>query len=73
MPNLFSMFRELVPSDPLLVGTVTASNGDVHQVTMMDGGVMMVRGKASLNQQVFVRGGVIEGAAPNLPQITIEV
>ncbi len=73
MSNLFSVFKELIPSNPLLVGTVTQSSGDTHQITLMGGGIMMVRGKASLNDKVFVRGGVIEGVAPNLTLVSIEV
>lgn len=38
MPNLFSVFKELIPSNPLLVGTVTQSSGDTHQVTLMGAG-----------------------------------
>ncbi len=73
MPNLFSVFKELIPSDPLLVGTVTQSFGDTHQVTMLGGGIMMARGKANVNDKVFVRGDVIEGTAPSLTLELIEI
>lgn len=73
MANLYSVFKDLVPSYPLLVGDVTADDGDTHQVTLVGGGVMMVRGKATVGDKVFIRDGVIEGTAPNLPVETIEI
>lgn len=73
MPNLFSVFKELIPSSPLLVGTVSDSYGDTHRVTMLGGGTMMVRGKATLGESVFIRGDLIQGTAPNLPTVSVEI
>ncbi len=43
--NLFKRFMELVPgADPLLVGTVTATNGTSTTLEALGGGVVVVRG-----------------------------
>lgn len=73
MANLYGMFKDLLPDSALLVGTVEASNGDQHQVTLVDGGRITARGKATVGGKVFVRNGLIEGAAPDLTLETIEV
>ena len=73
MPNLFSMFRELIPSEPLQVGTVTSSDGDTHLVTLLDGTRKVVRGKAGPNDNVFIKGDMIQSSAPALTLETIEV
>ena len=73
MPNLFSMFSDLIPSDPLVVGEVTSSSGDTHVCTLIDGGIVVVRGKASAGQKVFIKGDLIQGVAPNLTLEVIDV
>ena len=73
MPNLFSVFKDLIPSDPLLVGTVSESFGDTHRVTMLGGGTMMVRGKANQGDTVFIKGDLIQGSAPSLPTVSVEI
>lgn len=71
MSNLFKKFRSLIPSDPLLVGTVTAT--DPLRVQLPDGTLTPARGEATLGQRVFLRAGAIEGDAPELPVELIEV
>ena len=73
MPNFYKLFRDLLPEPPLLVGTVTLVGTGVHEITLVDGGVLTARGNATLGQKVFVRDGVIEGEAPNLAIESIEV
>lgn len=73
MANLFSMFKGLLPNEPLLVGTVTASSGDTHQCTLMSGGIKIVRGKSQPGQKVFIKGDLIQGQAPNLTEEVIEI
>lgn len=73
MANLLTMFKGLLPNEPLMVGTVQASSGDNHQVQLMSGGIMIVRGKAAPGNQVFIKGEVIQGVAPNLTPLTIEI
>lgn len=73
MPNFYRIFRDLIPEPPLLVGVVTVAGSEVCQVTLIDGGILTARGDATLGARVFVRDGVIEGAAPTLPVELIEV
>ena len=65
--NVFRQFIDLLPARPLLVGTVTATDGDVSTVELPGGGVLRARGQASVGTKVFVQDGVIQGPAPDLP------
>ena len=71
--NVFQRLKALFPDPPLLVATVTAIDGDVATCQLPDGGVIHARGAASVSQKVFVRDGVIEGTAPDLPILLIDV
>ena len=72
--NLYRALRELLPEAPLLVGTVTATHADgTCTVSLPGGGTQRVRGTAPVVASVFVRDGVIEGEAPALTPLTIEV
>lgn len=73
MRNLHKEFTDIFPDPPLQIGTVTATDGDVATVQLPGGGVLQVRGKADVAQNVFVRNGVIEGEAPNLPLVILEI
>lgn len=74
MPNLWRQFKELLPDAPLLIGTVTSRNGDGSAiVTTLDGGQLRATGDGAVGTRVFVRDGVITGAAPDLPSIDIEI
>lgn len=76
MSNLYRALLELLPESPLLVATVVSvqySEG-VSTVEYPGGNQQRVRGtSAAVASQVFVRDGVIEGAAPALSSMTIEV
>ena len=72
--NIYRALLELLPQDPLLVGDVTAVNADdTRTVTLPGGGTVRVRGEAAEGDRVFVRGGLIEGPAPALTFLTIDV
>ena len=73
MSNLYKTLMDLMPSSPLQVGTVASISAGVATVTLPGGGVVQARGEAAVNGRVFVRDGVIEGAAPALPLVTGEV
>lgn len=73
MSNLYSIFKALVPDAPLLCGTVAGLRTDGAIVTLPGGAAIFARGSATVGQKVFVRDGVIEGPAPNLPIEEIEV
>lgn len=73
MSNLYRQFLDLLPPRPLQVGTVTAADGSTCTIQLPGGGVLQARGEAAVGQQVFVRDGVIEGVAPALTVVTIEI
>ncbi len=75
MRNLFKAFEELLPGSPLQVGTVQSLSAHVATVLLPGGGVLTARGGSPelLGRKVFVRDGVIEGLAPDLPIETIEI
>ena len=71
--NLWKRFRELLPDAPLLVGTVDSVSAYGAVVELPDGSFVPVRGEATVGQQVFIRDGVIEGPAPALTTVVIEI
>jgi len=73
MPNLYTEFRRLIPSAPLLVGTITAVDTGGATVQLPDGAYVRARGEGGVNDRLFVRDGVIEGPAPVLTDVIIEV
>ena len=73
MANLYAVFKTLIPNAPLLVGTVSEAFTGGAVVTLQGGGTLRVRGTATAGQRVLVRDGVIEGVAPSLTLVEIEV
>ena len=73
MANIYRQFLDLLPARPLQVGTVIAVDGSAATVQLPGGGLLQVRGSAAVDDQVFVRDGVIEGIAPSLPVVTAEI
>lgn len=74
MNNLFIELRNLLPQPPLLVATVLAVHTSDSTVQFPGGGIQRVRGTGvAADLQVFVRNGVIEGEAPELPYVEIDV
>lgn len=74
MANLLKAFLDLIPSSPLLVGEVVASDGGDLRIALPDGSLCRARGAAAIGVSVYFRqGGVIEGEAPTLPFVEIEV
>jgi hypothetical protein len=65
-PNTWALFRELLPRDPLLVATLSVTDGTASLMTLLDNGVVRVRGTGSVGAKYYIRGGKIDGAAPNL-------
>ncbi|MGQ9814247.1 MAG: hypothetical protein ACUVR3_03730 [Candidatus Roseilinea sp.] len=63
----------LIPEPPSDVGTVTAVLPDGCTVALLNGSTTKVRGEAAVGEMVYIRDGVIEGPAPNLPMVEIEV
>jgi hypothetical protein len=73
MSNLYAILKKLMPDAPLLVGVVQSSTGAGYVVRLPDGAYVIARGSSAIGATVFIRDGVIEGAAPSLPVETIEV
>ncbi len=73
MANLFRQFLDLIPDPALQVGTVTAISNELATVELPGGGLIKARGNTTVGQAVFVRNGVIEGDAPDLPVDLIEI
>lgn len=73
MANPYAEFKKLLPISPLLVGVVSAIDGTEALITLPDGSTLRARGQATQGQSVFVRGGLIEGEAPALSLIEIEI
>jgi hypothetical protein len=73
MPNLYTEFKRLVPDAPLLVGTITAVDAGGVTVELPDGATLRVRGEGAVDDVVFVRNGLIEGPAPTLAVVEIEI
>lgn len=71
--NLYRAFLDLMPSPALLVGDVVAIADGVATIELPDGGTVQARGEAAVDDRVFVRNGLIEGPAPALTAVTIEV
>ena len=73
--NLYKQLLDILPSDPLLVGEVTAHNADgTSTVELPDGALLYPRGQGvSIGSNAFVRRGLVEGEAPSLAVELIDV
>ena len=71
--NQYKRLRDLFPAPRLQVGTVVAVSTDAATIELPDGARTRARGEATVGARVYIRDGVIEGLAPDLPIITIEV
>ena len=74
--NFYRALIDLLPQTPLMVAVVQSvdvSNG-TSAVVFDGGGTAVVRGTSiGVGGKCFVRNGLIEGAAPDLPLVEIEV
>ena len=71
--NLFRQFEQLLPRRPLEIGTVQRVEAGGVLVELLSGNVVRVRGEAQAGARVFIRDGCIEGPAPALPVIYVDV
>ena len=73
--NLYRQLEQLLPHQPLLVGTVTAHNADgTSTVQLPDGRLLRPRGQSvAVGQQAFVQAGEIRGQAPSLTTVEITI
>lgn len=71
--NPLAQFLALLPSSPLLVGTVSTIAGGTATIDLPGGGQVQARGTTTVGARVFVRDGAIEGNAPALLYVEAEV
>ncbi len=72
--NPFKRLEKLTAGPPTTVGEVVSLEGYGVLVQLTYGSLMRARGMAvQVGDQVYVRNGVIEGIAPDLTGITIEI
>lgn len=71
--NLFAQFKRLLPGQPLMVGTVISSGSGAVLVELPGGDRLTVRGEADPGGKVFFRNGAVEGPAPALTTVLIDV
>jgi hypothetical protein len=71
--NVWSVFKQILPREPLLVGTLSSTDGQTSLITLIDGGVISVRGTGTTGAKYYVRASRIENEAPNLIQSEIVV
>ena len=71
--NPIARLRALLPGAPLLVATVVSSSASACLVELPSGDRLTVRGSGSVGHKVFVRAGNIEGPAPDLTEVQIDV
>jgi hypothetical protein len=73
-PNVWAMWRRLLPEAPVLLGEILAIHeGGTRTVELLGGGRLRVRGEGAVGAAVWVRSGIIESEAPDLPSYDIEV
>lgn len=73
MSNPYRRFLDLLPARPVQIGEVTSVVSGTATVELLDGNSVQARGSATVGTLVFVRDGLIEGTAPDLPLEVIEV
>ncbi len=74
-PNLYRALRDALGLDvPVQVGTVVSVSQGVAVVELPGGDRITARGDApAAGSMVFVRGGVIEGSAPGMSYVEIDI
>lgn len=72
-PNTWAIFKELLPRDPLLVATLAETDGATALMTLLDNGVVRVRGTGTVGNQYYIRSGKIDGDAPLMTQSEIVI
>jgi hypothetical protein len=74
MTNPYRALRQKLELDlPPQVGTVLSVEGGIATLELPSGGITSARGDATVGEKVFFRNGAIEGTAPDLPDVIIEV
>jgi hypothetical protein len=72
-PNTWALFKELLPRDPLLIATLSVTDGTTSLMTLLDNGVVRVRGTGTVGDKYYIRAGKIDGDAPAMTQSEIVI
>lgn len=73
MSNAFKRLQALLPKPQLMLGDVVAVVDGIAEIELPGGGRMQARGTAEVGDRVWFRDGVIEGPAPDLPTVFVEI
>ncbi|TAN12906.1 MAG: hypothetical protein EPN34_03005 [Burkholderiaceae bacterium] len=71
--NLFTDWRDLFAAGPLQVGKAIAYADGTATLQLASGGTLRALGEATVGQHYYVRDGVIQAPAPDLPLDSGEV
>lgn len=71
--NLYRDLRSLLPGPRLVIGTVTVVETGRVIVELPDGSRLAALGSATVGVMVYVRDGSVEGVAPTLSVVEIEI
>lgn len=71
--NSYAAFIALLPKYPRQVATIVAIEGEVARLVLPGGGLLTALGSGEVGDQVFVRDGVIEAKAPDMPFVQVEI
>lgn len=69
----YARLLALLPADRSQIARVVSTDGSSAIVELPGGNRMHVRGTAVVGVNVFVRGGAIEGPAPTLTVVSVEI
>lgn len=67
MSNVFNQLKELLAPGREEIATVVSVEDGGAVLVLPGGGLIHARGTAAVDTKVFVKEGVIQGPAPNLP------
>ena len=72
--NFWRKFKNIFPDSPTIFGKVTAIAAGRSTVQTPAGGILTALGDSvPVGQNAYVKDGVIQGQAPQLPHYDIEV
>lgn len=75
MANIWKLFSDLIPEDPVLIGTVLTHTPDGYStLATPGGGVVKAKGvSVAIGDKAFIQGGEVRGEAPDLPFYEVTV
>ena len=75
MSNPFLQLLDLIPKTPRQIATIISGENGFYTAQLLTGQLIQVKSQTAFtaNAKVFVKDGIIESQAPDLPFIEIEV